>query len=195
MVLTVTEDILATDWSGQRVAIISSEGDIKTVLNTAPFRPCGLCINDKQEIVLALCNLKANTSSLVTYSGSEASMELRKLKNFDFYTYAIQQNMDGNYVVSSRNRTVCVSRDGEFLWTYESIDSRIFELVCDRYNNIIILEYVKNKITMLSSDGKLIKTLMSEEDGVSRPLSLSIDSNDNLWIGLANNITIVRYIS
>ena len=198
MVLIPNGNLIATDWSGQRVARISNKGDIKTLLDISPFHPCGLCMNDRQEIVLGLCNLKANTTSLVTYSGSDASMELRKIENltiFDFYTYAIQQNMDGNYIVSGRNRTVCVTRDGDFLWTYESIDSRIFEVVCDRYDNVILLEYLKNKITMLSSDGKLIKTLMSEDDGVLRPLSLSIDRNDNLWIGQANNITIVRYIS
>ena len=195
IVVSSTEDKLATDWNGQRVVSISSEDEIETLLDTAPWRPFGLCINDRKEIVLALRTGK--TSSLVTYS-MIASTELRKIKEVatfsDFSIFAVQQNGNGDYIASGYEGVICVTRDGTYRWKYDTIDSDIESVVCDRHDNIIIAEYATNKITMLGSDGKLIKTLMTADDGIWRPLALSIDSKGHLWIGQKRNIKIVQYI-
>ena len=195
IVLTNADGMLATDANGERVVKISNEGLTNTLLNTAPLYPCGMCIYDQQEAVVALS--KGKTFSLVTFSPT-SSTELHEIKEvtslFDFQVYAVQQNGNGDYIASGYEGVICVTRDGEYRWKYDSICSSIQGLVCERHDNIIIAEYATNKIILLNSEGKLIKTLMTEDDRIWRPLSLSIDSKGFLWVGQISDIKIVQYI-
>ena len=66
-------------------------------------------------------------------------------------------------------------------------------MVCDKYNNVIIAEYLSNKIHLLSSEGKLVTTLLTGQDGIREPWSLSIDRHGQLWIGQEDSIKVVKY--
>ena len=127
----------------------------------------------------------------------------------------MKQNGNGDYVTSHYGKVICISRYGEFKWHYTGIDTQtemgvdglpiILKkhwrermnpsgfpgLVCDTYQNIIIAEYNFYRISMLNSDGKLLRTLMT--NGVDFPLSLVLDSLNHLWIGQENEIKVIKY--
>ena len=54
MALTSSQDIIATDVYGKQLVRITRDGDLTTFYNTTPLYPVGICINDRQQLVVLL---------------------------------------------------------------------------------------------------------------------------------------------
>ena len=54
MTLTASKEIIASDLDNKRLIKISSSGRIVTLCDTKPLKPFGVCINNKQQIVVGL---------------------------------------------------------------------------------------------------------------------------------------------
>ena len=206
MALTASQDILATDNSNKCVMKISPSGDVSTLCSTAPLAPCGICINNRGNIVIGLQAVWAMTNlfcthKLVVYS-SDGSTVLQEIEEDDEYgkplfrgvIRQVKQNGNGDYVVANGDRIVCVSSEGRLRWDYRIWPYGIYAMVCDKYDNVIIADNYNNKILLLSSEGKLVTTLLTAEDGISWLQSMSIDTHGQLWIGQENSLKIVRYL-
>ena len=169
--------------------------------STAPLTPWGVCVNDRQQIVVGVrAGYGIPPIKLVVYSpdGSTMLQEIEKDGSgkslFEGEIYHLKQKGSGDYVISDDNRIVCVSRKGEYNWEYQ-LFQYCFGLVCDQYENTVVAEYYSHKVHLLSSDSKLIKTLLTKDDGfIENPYSLAIDKNGFLWIGQDKNIKVVRYL-
>ena len=100
-------------------------------------------------------------------------------------------------MVADWNMIVCVSSEGQFRWDFSAETSPlIYDMVCDKYDNVIIAEYYSNNICLLNSEGKLVTTLLTHEDGLRNPRSLSIDRHGQLWIGQDNGpLKVVKYLA
>ena len=203
IVLTISDDILATIWEEQEVLRISRSGNIKTFIDTSQYHPYGITIIDKDEIVVgqhAYLTDQGNVFKLAIYS-MVTSMALREISTdvngqplFRETIVQVKQNRNGDYVVSHKNRVVCVTSLGEYRWKYTTTgETSIWGLVCDKYNNIIIAEGQNRQITILNSDGILLKTLRTEDSDWG-PISLSLDRDENLWVGYAKYIKVIKYL-
>ena len=71
----------------------------------------------------------------------------------------------------------------------------VYGIECDQFDNIIIAQEISNTICLLNTEGALISTLMTEENGISGPLTLALDSYGRLWIGQEDEIKVVKYIA
>ena len=54
IVLTSSQEIIATDRNMKKIVKISPSGSFKTIQVTAPLEPCGICINNRHEIVVGM---------------------------------------------------------------------------------------------------------------------------------------------
>ena len=206
MALASTNDIIVSDFENKRLVRIFHSGGVTKLCSTRELEPWGLCINDKQQIVVGLRRgHKTQPIKLSVYSsdGSALLQEMEKDKSgkplFTKAIYQVKQNGNGDHVVADYDRIVCVSREGEYRWEYQVEGSgewipQVIGMVCDRYNNIIIAEWGNDKIRLLDSEGKLVTTLMTRGDGIIDPLSLAIDKQGHLWIGQSGNLKVVKYI-
>ena len=206
MAMASINNVIATDCENKCLVRISHSDGITTLCSTAELEPWGLCINDKQQIVVGLRRGYAKQPiKLAVYSpdGSLLLQEMEKDKSrkplFTKAIYQVTQNGHRDYVVADHNRIVCVSRVGEYRWEYQVKQSGeytpvVYGMVCDRYDNIIVAERWNDKISLLDSEGKLITTLMTGVDGVSSPYSLAIDRQGHMWIGQSDNVKVVKYI-
>ena len=205
MVLTAFQDIIATDNNNKRLVKISTSGDayVSTLCSTAPLKPSGICINNRGNIVVGMNTCWARPPiKLVIYSsdGSAVLQEIEKGEDgkplFRTGIIQVKQNGSGDYVVADGGRIVCVSNEGQFRWDYSILGliAGVYGMVCDKYDNVIIAEYFNNKIHLLSSDGKPVTTLLTRDDGIKRPQSLTIDRHGHLWIGQEESIKVVRYL-
>ena len=197
-------DIIASDdENNKRLVRISRSGAVTTLCNTGELEPWGFCINDKQQIVVGVqAGYEKQSIKLAVYSpdGSALLHEIEKDKSgktlFTTTIYQVKQNGNGDYVVADCARIVCVSGEGEYRWKYQVkqtgiLTPRVYGMVCDRYDNIIITECNNDKISLLDSEGKLITTLMTREDGVSDPWSLAINKQGHLWIGQSGLVKVI----
>ena len=205
MVLTISQDILATDYENKCVMKISPSGDVSILCSTAPLAPGGIFINNTGNIVIGLqvpwpmTNLFC-TRKLVVYS-SDGSTVLQEIEEDDEYgkplfrevITQVKQNGNEDYVVAQRCRIVSVSSEGRFRWDYHAESSCwVNAIACDKYDNVIIPNLLT--IILLSSEGKLVTTLLTVEIDICWPLSLSKDRHGQLWIGHAKGLKVFKYL-
>ena len=202
MALTASQDIVASDRDKKCLVKISSSGDVTILCSTAPLRPWGLCINNRQQIVVGLkTRHKAPHIKLAIYSpdGSTLLQEIEHSEDdsplFRKEIVQVKQNGIGDYVVSCYDTIVCIGSEGAFSWEYcVEASTGIYGIVCDKYNNVIIAEFCDRKISLLSDEGKLVTTLLTMQLGIDMPRSLSIDRYGQLWIGQALSLKVVKYL-
>merc|ERR1712150_241776 len=70
------------------------------------------------------------------------------------------------------------------------------EIQTDTYDNILISDCENNTVTLLDRNGKFLKHLLTTEDGLNRPIGLSMDESGTLWIcnDGGKKIVLVRYL-
>ena len=199
MTLTSSEEIIATEVINKRVVRIDSSGSVRTMCSTAPLHPWGVCVNDRQQLVVGVrAGYYQPPIKLVVYLPDGSKLQKiekdgSEKRYFKGGIYQVKQKGNGDYVVSDDEIIVCVSREGEFRWKYE-LNFNSFGLVCDQYDNTVVAEYVDQIVHLLSKDGVLIKTMLTKNDGIEKPYSLSIDINGYLWIGQDKNGKVVQYL-
>ena len=172
IVLTTSQDIIATDYYNKCLVKIAPSGDVSTLCSTAPQRPNGICINNRGNIVAGLdAGWERPHYKLAIYS-PDGSTVLQEIENdeggkplFRKEIRQVKQNGSGDYVVVDFNRIVYVTSEGRFRWDY-MVSKGIHGMVCDKYNNFIIAELYNNKISLLNSEGKLVTTLLTAKDGL-----------------------------
>ena len=199
IVLTPSQEIIATDRNMKKIVKISPSGSFKTIQVTAPLEPCGICINSKHEIVVGLRTCYGKYPLKLAIYSSDYTDVLYEIENdeegkplFSYSLNEVKQNRSGDYVVADEIRVVCVTNKGRFRWEYHDKSAGIFALVCDKYDNVIIaLDYRNCKICLLNSEGYLVTTLLTGEDYT---YSLTIARNGHLWIGQNRNIKVVKYL-
>ena len=213
-VVISSDEMIVTDDTNKRVVWISDSGKIRTVCNTEPLVPYGICFNDSQQMVVGLRKWKkVPPLKLVIYSpdGSSVTKEIEKDEGgepiFREALYRVKQNGNGDYVVCDDNRVVSVSGEGGLRWRYEVEKNKFWDpemleitgIVCDQQQNIVFAECFNDKISVLDKDGLLIRTFAIRDDGVEQniygehPNSLSLDHNGFLWVGQHRNIKKVKY--
>ena len=204
MVLTSSQDFIVTDFDNKSVSKISPSGSVSMLCSTAPLSPKGICINSRQHIVIGQdAGVGTPPIKLVVYS-SDGSTVLQEIENdedgeplFRSLIIQVKQNGSGDYVVAEFDSIVCVNSQGRFRWDYEVESSPavfVFGIVCDKYDNVIIADHYNDKILLLSSEGKLVTTLLTAADGIRGPRSLSIDRHGQLWIGQEESLKVVKYL-
>ena len=213
MALAASGDIIATDLNNNRIVKITPSGRIITFHKVPmPQCPFGICINNRQQIVVGQ-QISTNdynddyseVSKLVIYSpdGSRIEGEIWKDENakplFPYVIHQVKQGKNGDYVVSLEQTIVCASSEGKRRWerTVSHIgeeDLRVFGLVCDKFDNIIISDYDNCQIYVLDSEGEFITSLCADDDNIGGPISLSLDKHGYLWIGQERDITVWKYI-
>ena len=205
--LTSSQDIIATEtgYCKQGLVKISTWGKrntiglnrISTLCSTSSLLPWGICINNRQQIIVGLqAGWRKYPIKLVIYS-PDGSTVLREIETPAFRSGItnMKQNGNGDYLVADFYSLRCIGSKGGYKWGYhlEGIAS-VSGIACDKYNNIIIAEYRNDKISLLSSKGKLVTILLTQEDGIRNPRSLSIDKYGQLWIGQDHSLKVVKYL-
>ena len=201
MTFSLFHDIIVTDSEGSRVIEISRSGEISSLLETWPLILGGICVNDEANIVLGLHAGYGTPPVKLVVCSSDAFEVVQEIENdasgdplFRNFILQVKQNGNGDYVVSDLNRIVCVSRKGLYRWEYMLDFHNANGIACDSYNNVIVAQRYGNTISVLDSEGNLISTLLTEEDGILQPLTLAIDSHGFLWIGQEDQVKVVKYI-
>ena len=198
MTLTHSMTVIGTHFNGQRLVRISNSGKISTLFSTKPLNPWGICVNDKEQIVVGLASMQSTFPRKLSVFSSDGSTVLLTIEKdkigkslFTADIRQVKQNGNGDYI-AVHDGLSCVRKNGDFRWRYWK-GLVINCLVCDRHSNVIIAED-NRRITLLDRDGNMVRMLLGKEDGIKRPLSMSIDKNGDLWIGQEKNVKIVKYL-
>ncbi|XP_052103466.1 uncharacterized protein LOC127736939 [Mytilus californianus] len=77
------------------------------------------------------------------------------------------------------NAVYCYDESGKQIWQYKQDLSQPEGLCTDKYGNIIVADYNSHRIIVISKDGQNSKVLISEEDGLDRPMCICFKHNES----------------
>ena len=199
--------IIATNNNQNTIVQISLDGsDLKQLIDTSPMTPAWICINHKGNIVV-MCR-GDDYNALVEYS-PDGKYKIKKFVRDGTGSRLLPdplrviQNGNTDYIVTNEFTVVAVSSEGKLRWrfsgkglTKRTSDYRPDALCCDRFNNVIVGDYLNDMVDILDSDGGFVTCLLSRDHGVEIPYALATDEQDNLWIGsdVKEKIIVASYL-
>ncbi|XP_071162048.1 tripartite motif-containing protein 2-like [Mytilus edulis] len=84
---------------------------------------------------------------------------------------------------NSANKLCCYKVTGELLWTFQPQDiARPLGLTLDKNGFVYIASVRNNSILVVSPDGKVCKTILSDADGIKHPYAIDINRETGLMI-------------
>ncbi|XP_071162053.1 tripartite motif-containing protein 2-like [Mytilus edulis] len=98
-----------------------------------------------------------------------------------FHISLFQGNIYGTNIINGE--VCCFKATGEPLWTFQHLDiARPRGLTLDKYGFVYIASAGNNSILVVSPDGKICKTILSDADGIKHPDALYINRETGLMI-------------
>ncbi|KAK3100046.1 hypothetical protein FSP39_013882 [Pinctada imbricata] len=205
----VTEDdeVLFTDPQNKCITRITKDREVRPWTKTGEFTPLSLyCTRDGFVIVSLLLETRSSESSVddtnakvVKFdSKGEPVLEIKNdINGKSLYKcpeyLSVNTNNASDLCVSDwgSKSVVVVNQSGEHRFTFEGPpkSSRRYpeffprDLVCDSEGRILIVDSGNECIHMLNSNGEFLSYLLTDDDGIEDPFTLSIDTTGRLWVG------------
>ncbi|KAK3100535.1 hypothetical protein FSP39_021469 [Pinctada imbricata] len=200
----VTEDdeVLFTDSQNKCITRITKDREVRPWTKTGEFTPLSLyCTRDGFVIVSLLLETRSSESSVddtnakvVKFdSKGEPVLEIKNdksgkplFKNPEYL--CVNTNHESDICVSDwgSKSVVAVKQTGEHRFTFEGPTKSSFfprDLVCDSEGRILIVDSGNECIHMLNSKGEYLSYLLTDDDVIEDPFTLSIDTTGRLWVG------------
>ncbi|XP_076088691.1 uncharacterized protein LOC143059087 [Mytilus galloprovincialis] len=126
-----------------------------------------------------------------------SGQNLKTIKTVSNYIRRICASRDRIVYSDWENKVHCCNLNGEELWQFEN-DSIEFPrgVKADNYNNVYVVGYGSNNLTIIRHDGKDSKTLLTKSDGLKFPNALDFDKNTNTLLinNQGENITLFKVV-
>lgn len=171
-----------------------------------PFVTRGVFISKENDIYVSLRNETSAKVVKMTSQGEIVRESQRDRGNQPLYSDPdkIAVNSVGDVVVLDWATKCVISVDiyGRYRFKYNGrikrkVNCEIFtptDLVCDKYDNILICDCDNSAVHMLDRHGQFLRFLVSVENGVSCPCSLALDEEGQLWLGEMNGqVHVIEY--
>ncbi|KAK3093461.1 hypothetical protein FSP39_015993 [Pinctada imbricata] len=191
-------DFIATDYDNKKVKNITRSGKVTIVISSLPSEPLGVCVNNKQEIVL--CLYGSNALSKYSPDGRRLVRKIGEGGRLFMEPRRLTQNGNQDYcVVDDYKRVVVVDVGGSHRWTYDGQQGEKFNpdsTACDGYQCLVISDYNNHKIHLVDKDGHFLQVLLTREAGIEYPRGVCADKDGKLWVGQKDGeVHVVKYRS
>lgn len=207
MKVTRNGNLLVAPDTGHVIKFLDVQStDVIDFANVHPFATRGLHISDENDIYVSI---RSETTAKVVKmtSAGEVVRELQRDRaNVPLYSDPdkIAVNSHGDVIVLDWATKCVTSVDvyGRYRFKYngkikKGVHCESFaptDLVCDKYDNILICDCDNNAVHMLNRHGQFLRFLISQENGVTCPSALALDNEGQLWLGEMNGqVHVIEY--
>ncbi|CAC5377203.1 unnamed protein product [Mytilus coruscus] len=189
------------------IKILSSSGEVDTVLDTSPMMLLAIHVNKDNELIVGLREqgppfpVQNFSVRQVIIFGSDyqrkVTLEFDKKGN-KLFSYAFRIRTDSRNIVyvidgfdvDNNGRIVAVDRNGRLKFTYDGQkDLGTFKpegITITPSDNIVVADLANDSLHVMNSKGDLLGLQFIFKDlGITRPYSLCFDSEGYLLIGCA----------
>ncbi|XP_062593087.1 uncharacterized protein LOC134254575 [Saccostrea cucullata] len=180
---------------------------IETVIQLQNSKPKGVCITSSGDLLDIICSIGYN-SKVVRYSGlTEKQIIQWDDEGQPLYSYSsgskyISENKNLDICVSDWNATavIVVNHAEKLRFRYTGNTSaqnqRKFSpygITTDSQSHILTADYDNNCVHIIDQDGQFISYIYC---GLSQPIGVCIDKNDNLFVALRGNSKVkkIKYL-
>ena len=196
MVLSPKGDILLTDKDNNCIKAISGDKTIKTLFKLQS-KPSGLCYLHSGDIAVPF----HSEGRVVIYSASWKVIKELDKKLFRRPFRIAQSKVNSDLYISDLSAENVVALDKDYRVQYEytgqgngdHFDPR--DLCTDNAGHVLITDYINNRVDILDRDGQFRQFLLTEEQGVRRPVRIDVDSEGDAWVGeKEGGVKVVKYL-
>ena len=116
----------------------------------------------------------------------------------------IATSEQGDVIVSDFKQNAVCSFDssGKLMFRYLGNNAEGGQLkcpsavCCDTFGNILVADFMNDRVHFLSKTGEFLGFLLTKENGISCPNFMTLDHDNNLYVGqYGGEITVFRYLS
>lgn len=214
--ITPSGSLYVTADDGKDVKLLNKDSnDFVKIIDTGPestlrLYTYGVCISKNGEILVGL--FRKGESKVVRFSTSGEILQTIQYhsdgKTHLFYhpMFLVENIVNGDICVNDFfSRLTVVDKFGNLRFKYTGPKTDAKEKKCtfgyiqtDRLGNILICDNDASTVHILDQDGNFLQYLLTSKNGLEKPVGMSIDNSDNLWIchGDQSNkhIMIIKYI-
>ncbi|XP_063411853.1 E3 ubiquitin-protein ligase Midline-1-like [Mytilus trossulus] len=98
-----------------------------------------------------------------------------------YYVASFKGNIYGTIIME--NKVCCYTSSGEPLWTFMHDDIiSLRGITLDKNGFVYVVSRSNNRVVVVSPDGKICKTILSEADGIKDPYAIDIDRESGIMI-------------
>ncbi|XP_019929197.3 E3 ubiquitin-protein ligase TRIM71 [Magallana gigas] len=179
--------LLASDRFNHCIWKIDKKRKPQSFIKMSPNNPKGLCLNNRQELVVCLSGL---TGCLRVYQNEKTYREIgNDVLNAP---RRVAQNGDENYIVLDDHLqshfVVAIDPKGNCKWKFDGLEEKKLtfspkSVCCDSLQNIIVSDFGNHSILLLDKNGKFLMNLLCSRYGLWSPQGMCLDSEGKLWVG------------
>ncbi|KAJ8316043.1 hypothetical protein KUTeg_006057 [Tegillarca granosa] len=179
--VSTSGDLIVTVWNGNKVKKLTSH-ETCTDIYTAVDETRGITATDTGNVLVGLYRRNASKLVEITTSGKHIRTiqhDTSDNKQLFVDPRFICTNINGNIRLSdNRGKVVAVNKSGTKRFIYDGKERKLqkpfdpWNVVTDKYGNIMIADYNNSAVQVLNQDGKFIKYLITHEQGCNYPLAL-----------------------
>nr|XP_011432953.2 tripartite motif-containing protein 45 [Crassostrea gigas] len=196
---TQDEDLIYTDKEKKVINRITLDNTITEFIKTEDWKP--LSIHSSQingEILVGMLHGEAKVTRY-NKTGKEIQDIQRDNKGQELYRYPIfiTENINGDVCTSDSiiDVVLVVNKSGQHRFSYTGQGSKFCPrgLCTDLLGHILVCDFYTGTVDLLDQDGQFLCQLLTKQQGVTRPYSVSVDDENNLIVGQSNTYTVTVY--
>ncbi|KAJ8316248.1 hypothetical protein KUTeg_006262 [Tegillarca granosa] len=205
--VSASGDLFVTMCIGNKVKKLTSHETFTDIYTAADdYETRGITVTDTGHVLVGLCCYIYSKLVEITTSGEHIRTiqhdTVDKKLLFDSLRF-ICTNINGDIIVSdNRDKVVAVNKSGTKRFIYDGKERKLqksfdpWNVVTDKYGNIMIADYNDSVVHALNQDGKFMKYLITRKHGCNKPIGMAIDISDRLWVCNTRNkkVIIVKYL-
>ncbi|KAK3088295.1 hypothetical protein FSP39_017197 [Pinctada imbricata] len=206
MAITQSGEMIVT-CEDKRTMCVSVNGTVSTMIDTEPFGCYGVCVTDKQEIVVCMGD-QGDKNHVAVYSsdGRSKAREIRSRdgqgKHLITNPYRVVQNGQDLCVVNYGRNVVCVDERDNVRWMYDGKKAKLgrsfypLGICVDKYNNLLVTDLTKHCVHYIDREGGLIQVILTQEPGLMGHSGICVDDDIwHVWVGIAmGKVVIAKYL-
>ncbi|XP_048733119.2 E3 ubiquitin-protein ligase TRIM71-like [Ostrea edulis] len=182
-------------------------GHIEKLVNVAGWIPYGLCFNSEGDLMVCMRRNSYIESKVGIFSEGRMKQEIQ----FDDTGKPLFSSSRNNmYITENGNRDICVSdcnacavivvkKSGEFRFRYTGNHSRSYKefyphgIDTDNCCRILVVDRNNDCVHVIDRNGKFLRYINCT---LRDPFVISVDSNENLWVGECDTecIKVIKYL-
>ena len=189
-----SDDVIAC-CKDNTVRLMKVNGVVDILIDTMPYTPLGVCLNEREEIVV--CMAPMDYKNHVAVYSPDGKKQVRRIvvkddKGRQLLTDPTRVVMNGEYfsVMNHMSDVVTCDEDGKVRWMYDGSQTQAgwlnaWGMCIDQFRNLLISDWSNSCVHYLNREGGLIQILLNnDKHGIKRPWGVGMDDDTGtVWVG------------